>query len=80
MTEPVPGIVRVKTPRSVVPAARTHTPSNPTLSLLPLLVPSAIAAAALIGKLFRRKAAPEATALIEVRIEAIAVIFSRSEE
>jgi hypothetical protein len=80
MREAVPGIVRVKRPRSVVarsvqPVARSEAASL----LLPLLVPASLAAAACIGKLFSRKKPLETTAPIAMRVEFFAVVF-RSEE
>jgi hypothetical protein len=74
VTQPVPGIVRVKTPRSVVPAGRTE--SN---SLLPLLLPAALAAAALVAKLFSRRKPVETTAQVVMRVDVFAVVY-RSEE
>jgi hypothetical protein len=74
MMEPVPGIVRVKTPRSVV-----RTPRTQANSLLPLLIPASLAAAAFIGKLFIRKKPPKTTAPVAMRVEFFAVVF-RSEE
>jgi hypothetical protein len=72
MAQTLPAIVRVKTPRSVVssvvPGARTQAPS-----LLPLLIPVSITAAAFLGKLFSRRKAPEQRVVVETRTEVLAV-------
>lgn len=73
MTEPVAGIVRVKTPRSVV--ARSLIPAPPrmqTNSLLPLLLPASIAAAGMLWGLLRRRTrtAPEP----EISVTVVALV------
>jgi hypothetical protein len=75
MTAPVAGIVRLTTPRSVVPTPHTQGPS-----LLPLLIPVSIAAAALMGKLFSRKKTPESDVLVEMRVEMLALVLRCSEK
>ena len=90
MPEPGAGVVRVTTPRvtlprlagprlttprSVVRTQRTH-----PASLLPLLVPASIAAAAFLGKLFSRKKPLENTAIIEWQAKIVALVVTRSEK
>ena len=85
MPEPDPGVVRVTTPqsrmrplaapRSIVRTQRSHPPS-----LLPLLIPASIAAAALLGKLLRRTKPPENAAVMEWQAEIVALVVTRSEK
>ena len=73
------GIVRVTTPRSVVARSVQPVARSQGSSLLPLLIPASLAAAAFIGKLFSRKKPQENAAPIAMRGEFFAVVF-RSEE
>ena len=85
MSEPTPRVVRMTTrqlttprltgPRAVARTQRSHPPS-----LLPLLIPASIAAAAFFGKLFSRKKPPENTAVIEWQVEMVALVLSRPEK
>jgi hypothetical protein len=85
MAERAPGVVRVTTPqlairplttpRSVVRTQRVDAPS-----LLPLLIPASIAAAALVGKLLRWKKPAQHTAVVEWQVEAVALVLTRSEK
>jgi hypothetical protein len=85
MPEPVPGVVRVTTPRlmmrpSMAPRSIVRTQRTQPPSLLPLLIPASIAAAAFLGKLFSRKKPPENAATIEWQAEIVALVVTRSEK